>query len=114
MLNDSVIHPLSRLQRAAIQFRGGLIDAALFLFVMAPCLLIIGHLLGWSVGIEIRFDFMPFFLRALLLTMALMPLAYWGHFQLQEAMWRKAQNNWIAVVVGIVGTNFVVLPAPFS
>jgi len=107
MLNDSIVYPLSRLQHAAIQFRGGLIDAALFLFIMAPFLLMLGYLLGWSVGIEIRLDFMPFFFRVLLLIVALMPLAYWGRLQLQEATWRKAENNMVAVVIGMV--CFVIL-----
>jgi len=106
-LNDSMYYPLSRIQRALVQFRGGLVDAAIFLFIITPCLLIIGYLTGWSVGFEIRFDFMPFFLRVLLLTLVLMPMAYWGRLQLQEATWRKAENNMVAVIIGIVG--FVIL-----
>ncbi len=106
-LGGALSYPLSRFQRATVQFRGGLADTAILLLIASPCLLAIGHLAGWFVGYEIRFDFMPFFLRVLLLTLVLMPLGYWGRVQLQEATWRKTENKLVGLILGICG--FVVL-----
>jgi len=106
-LSDALSYPLSRFQRAAVQFRGGLVDSAIFLLIASPCLLALGHFTGWYVGYEIRFDFMPFFFRVLLLTLVLMPLGYWGRVQLQEATWRKTQNKLVGLIIGICG--FVIM-----
>jgi len=100
-LRDTLSYPLSRLQRAAVEFRGGLIDSAIFLLIASPCLFALGHFAGWYVGYEIRFDFMPFFFRVLMLTLVLMPLGYWGRAQLQEATWRKSQNILVGVIIGV-------------
>jgi len=102
-LNDGMVYPLSRRQRARVLFRGGLVDGAIFLFIVGPCLLVVGHLTGWFVGYEMRFDFMPFFFRVLLVTLILLPLAHWGRLRLQAATRRKSENTQVAVVFAIIG-----------
>jgi hypothetical protein len=102
-LYDAITHPLSRRQRARVHFRGGLIDAGIFLLLVAPGLFVLGHLMGWLVGHETRFDFMPFYLRPLLITVILMPLAHWGRLRLLAATRRKSENTLLGVVVGITG-----------
>jgi hypothetical protein len=102
-LNPAMAHPLSRRQLAAVRFRGGLADAAILLAIPGLGLFALGHLAGWLAGYEIRFDFLPFFFRVLLITLVLMPLAHWGQLRLQEATRRKSENTIAAVIFGIVG-----------
>jgi hypothetical protein len=92
-LNRVIAYPLSRSQRTRVHFRGGLVDGAIFLFIVGPCLFAIGLLTGWVVGYEPRFDFMPFFLRVLMITVILMPLAHVGRLQLQAATRRRAEHH---------------------
>lgn len=106
-LSGTLSYPLSRFQRAAVQFRGGLVDSAIFLLIASPCLLALGHFAGWYVGYEIRFDFMPLFFRVLMLTLVLMPMGYWGRVQLQEATWRKSQDMLVGLIIGVCG--FVIM-----
>jgi hypothetical protein len=107
-LSTALAYPLSRLQRARVLFRGGLVDAAIFLLVLSPSLLLVGHTAGWLVGYELRFDFMPFFFRALMVTLIVMPTAYWGRLRLQEARQRRSGNTLVAVILGIAGYMLVV------
>jgi hypothetical protein len=102
-LNNIVAYPLSRSQRAQVHFRGGLVDGAVFLFIAGPGLFAIGLLTGWVVGYEPRFDFMPFFLRVLMLTVILMPLAHVGRLRLHAATRRRAENTMLGVIFGVVG-----------
>ena len=46
---------------------------------------------------------MPFFLRVLLITLVLMPLAHWGRLRLLEAARRKFENTLVGVIFGVVG-----------
>jgi len=101
--NEGMSHPLSREQRATVLFRGGLVEGAIFLFVVAPCLFAVGQLTGWFVGHEIHFDFMPFFFRVLLITLILMPLVHRGRLQLHAATRRKAENGMVLVIFGVTG-----------
>ena len=102
-LGDAIAYPLSRLQRARVHFRGGLVDGAFYLLILGPFLFATGHLLGLLVGIETRFDFFPFFLRPLLITLILMPLAHRGRLALRHATRRKAENTLVGVIFGVVG-----------
>jgi hypothetical protein len=108
-LNDGMTYPLSRRQRAQILFRGGLVDMATFLLFVSPFLYAVGHLTGWLVGYELRFDFMPFFFRVLMVSLILMPLGHWGRFRLQSATRRRAGNTLVGVVFGITGFVIAVI-----
>ena len=66
-------------------------------------LTLLGLLRGWLVGYDLRSDFVPFFLRPLAITAIAMPLALWGHLQLQVAHRRKTENTLVAVVFGVIG-----------
>lgn len=112
-LNDSLTHPLSRRQRARVHFRGGLVDVGIYLFVVGPFMFAVGHLAGWFVGYEPRFDFMPFFFRVLLVVVILMPLAHRGRLGLQAAMRRRAENTMVAVGFGILGFGIAVSVGTF-
>ncbi len=46
---------------------------------------------------------MPFFLRPLLATIILIPLAQWGGLHLQVATKRKTDNTLVAVIFGVLG-----------
>ena len=107
-LNDAMAYPLSRRQHARVFFRCGLIDAAIFLLIVSPGLLVIGHFAGWLVGYGIRFDFMPFFFRVLLITLILMPLGYQGRLKLQAAARHKAENTMLVVIFAVIGFVAVV------
>ena len=75
-LSAGLHYPVSRRLKAQVALGGSVLDAAILLVVVAPLLWIAGHGAGLLVGIPPRFDYMPFFLRALLISMALMPFAY--------------------------------------
>jgi len=102
-LNEAMTYPLSRRQRAQVLFRGGLVDGANLLFIVGCALFVVGHVTGWLVGIEVRFDFMPFFFRVLMVTVILMPLAHWGRIRLQAGARRGAENAMIGVIAGVIG-----------
>ena len=102
-LGAGIAYPLSRRPHAEVSFRGGVVDAALFLCVLGPCLFALGHLMGWIVGYEPRFDFMPFFLRVLPVTVILMPLAHRGRPSLTAASGRRAGNSQAWMVFAIIG-----------
>jgi len=104
-LHAGLTYPLSRSGRARVHFRGGLVDNALFL-LFAAFVYVAGHLTGWLVGIEPRFDFMPYYFRALMLTLILMPLAYRGRLALLAATRRGAENTMLGVIFGV--TAFVI------
>jgi hypothetical protein len=108
-LGATLAYPLSRRQHAQVFFRGGLVEGGILLFIVAPCLFAAGHLLGWLVGYEIRFDFMPYFFRALMVTLILMPLAHRGRLALLAATRRRAENTMVGVIFGICGFVVAVL-----
>jgi hypothetical protein len=105
-LGDRLLYPLSREQRARVSFHGGLADAAILFLVLGAGLFAIGHVVGLLVGFEPHFDYMPYYLRALLVTLVLMPLAHWGRFRLQIARREKAELTIIGIVFG--GAGFVI------
>ena len=45
----------------------------------------------------------PFFLRALLVTVVLMPLAHCGRLSLRAASRRRDENTQVWVVIGVIG-----------
>ena len=96
-----------------MSFRGGIVDAALFLCVLGPCLFALGHLMGWIVGYEPRFDFMPFFLRVLLVTVILMPLAHRGRLSLVADLRRRVGNSQAWMVIAIIGFDLAVVVGAF-
>lgn len=102
-LHDAVAYPLSRLQRARVAFRAGLVDLGFLVLFLGLGLYVIGHLTGFLVGYEVRFDFMPFHIRVLLVTLVLIPLGHWGRLKLQAATRRKAENMLVAVSFGVTG-----------
>ena len=106
---SGMAYPLSRRQHAQVMYRGGLVDVSIFLFILAPALLAVGHLLGWLVGYEVRFDFMPYFFRALLITLILVPLAHWGRLTLWEATRRRSEHTMLGVIIGVTGFVLAVL-----
>ena len=105
----AIAYPLSRRQHAQVFFRGGLVDGGIILFIVAPCLFTVGHLMGWLVGYGIRFDFMPYFFRALMITLILIPLAHWGRLGLLAATRRKSGNTMLGVIFGVIGFVLAVL-----
>ncbi len=102
-LRDECVYPISRRLRARIAFRAGLVDVGVLLGILGVGLFALGSLTGRAVGIEIRFDFMPFFLHALLVTVVLMPLVHRGRIRLHAARRRKDENTQVWVVFGIIG-----------
>ena len=108
-LTAAIAYPLSRRQHAQVFFRGGLVDGGIILFIVAPCLFAVGHLMGWLVGYEIRFDFMPYFFRVLMITLILIPLAHWGRLGLLAATRRKSGNTMVGVIFGVIGFVVAVL-----
>jgi len=106
-LGSGLTYPLSRSQQARVLFGGGLVHAGIFVFVVAPVLLAIGYFSGWVLGYAPRFDFMPFFLRVLLVSVILMPLAHRGRLGSQAASRRRAANTMIGMIFGVCG--FVLL-----
>lgn len=111
--SHTMVYPLSRRQRARVMFRGGLVDAAIFLFVVSPCLFAIGHLAGWFAGYEIRLDFMPFFFRVTMVTLILIPLAHRGRLALQAATRRKSDNTAVGMIFGVAGFVLAVCAVTF-
>jgi len=105
---SGLVYPLCRRDRARVFFRCGLVDAAVLLFVVGLGLAVLGQTAGWLVGYELRLDFVPFHLRALLATVVLMPLAHWGGLRLRPARARKSPNTLAALIFGLVGFVAVV------
>jgi len=110
-LRDESVYPLSRRQRAGVSFRAGLVDVGFFLGVVGPILFALGSLAGRAVGIGSRFDFMPWFLRALLVTVILMPVVHRGRIRLRAATRRKDEHTQVWVVFGIIAFVTVVTVA---
>jgi hypothetical protein len=102
-LNGGIVHPLSRKQVARVSFRCGLVDGAILLLTVGLGWYLVGQLMGILVGIEMRYDYVPFYFRVLLVTLFLLPLAHWGRLKVQEAERKKFENTLIGVIFGIVG-----------
>jgi len=103
VLHAGLAHPLSRRRQARVAFMGGLVDIALLLVLMGGGLFLVGHAAGWFAGYEPRFDYMPFYLRALLIALIFQPLAHRGRLGLEAANRRRAANSSIALVFGLTG-----------
>lgn len=101
-LNERLIYPLSRKHKSDVMFNGSTLDMAILLLIVAPGLLLLGHALGWVMGFESRFDYMPFYFRVILITLVLLPLAYWGKLQVQTAAWRKDPYSMVGVSMGML------------
>jgi hypothetical protein len=112
-LSAGIAYPLSRRQRAEVSFRGQLVDAGFLLGVVGTCLFAFGSVAGWIVGYEPRFDFMPFFLRVLLVTVVVLPFAHWGRLGLLAASWRRAANSQVTLIFGIIAFDIAVLVGAF-
>jgi hypothetical protein len=107
-LNSALTYPLSRPQQAQVAFRAGFVDLALHLLVLGLGLFLIGHTVGLALGIQARFDFMPFYFRVLMVALILMPLGHWGRIRLQVAARRKAENTVVSLAFGVTGFVFAV------
>ena len=102
-LNGGIVHPLSRQQIARISFRCSLADGAMLLLTVGLGWYLIGQLMGFLAGIEMRYNYVPFYFRVLLVTLLLLPLAHWGRLKVQEAERKKFENTLIGVIFGIIG-----------
>jgi hypothetical protein len=108
-LNTTLAYPLSRRLRAAVTHRAALVDAGAFFVAVGATLSMAGIVAGWLAGYELRFDFVPFFVRALIGTLILMPLAHWGRLYLGIAIKRRTGDTLVPVILGVVGFVAVVL-----
>lgn len=100
-LAERMLYPLSRQQKADVLFAGGLFDIGIFLLIIAPLFFLLGHASGWVLGIESRLDYMPFFFRAILITLIMMPFAYWGGLQIRSAAWQKDPYSMVGISLGL-------------
>lgn len=100
-LAERMFYPLSRQQKADVQSAGSLFDMAIFLLVLAPLFLLLGHASGWVLGIESRLDYMPLFFRAILITLIMMPLAYRGRLEIRSATWQKDPYSMVGISLGL-------------
>lgn len=78
-----------------------MLDMIIFLLILAPLFFLLGHASGWILGIESRLDYMPFFLEAILITLIMMPFAYWGTLQVRSAAWRKDPHSMVGISLGL-------------
>lgn len=100
-LAERMLYPLSRRQKANVLFAGGLLDMAIFLLLVAPLLFLLGHASGWVLGIEPRLDYMPLNFRAILITLIMMPFAYWGGLQIRSATWQNDPYSMVGISLGL-------------
>ena len=100
-LFGNLLYPLSRRQKATVLFAGNFMDMAIMLLVIAPVMFVLGHISGLLAGVQPRFDYMPFFLRAMFITLILMPFAYWGGLQLRSAAWRNDPYSMVGISFGM-------------
>lgn len=100
-LSRSMLYPLSRQQKSTVLFAGSFLDMAILLLIVAPFMYLLGQLAGIAAGIQLRFDYVPFFFRAILITLIMMPFAYWGRLQMQSAAWRRDSYSMIGVSIGL-------------
>jgi hypothetical protein len=105
-LGDRLLYPLAREQRARVAFHGGLADAAILFLVIGAGMFVIGNGVGLALGFEPHFDYMPYYLRALLVTLVLMPFGHWGRFRLQVARREKSELTIVGIIFG--GAAFVI------
>ena len=97
MLHGGMRYPLSRRDLGRVAFAGSLADLALFLLLIAPAFYLVGLLTGWAAGFEARFDYMPYYLRVLLITLILMPFAYHLGLRFQLSTWRREVTSLVGV-----------------
>ncbi len=102
-LKTSMAYPLSRPALAVTTYRLGLVDTGVFFLVVFSFCFAVGHIAGWLVGYEVRFDYLPYFLQPLLATCILIPLAYWARLRLRLATYRRQENTLVALVFGVLG-----------
>jgi hypothetical protein len=111
-LKTSLLYPLSRSDRARVTFRAGLVDATTLFLAVGGGLLLLGQTAGWLTGHSVRLDFMPFFLRGLLGTVALMPLALGASLRIRTSGGRSSSDALVWMVLGLIG--FVVAVVTWS
>ena len=99
-LSERMLYPLSRRQKCRVRFIGSLVDLTILLFLVAPVLYLLGHATGWVVGIESRFDYVPYFFRVLLVTLILMPFAYWLSLLIGSPAIRQVNPSVVGIVLG--------------
>ncbi|MEE4219382.1 MAG: hypothetical protein V2I48_17355, partial [Xanthomonadales bacterium] len=96
-LTGNMLYPLSRQQKSRVFFTGSFLDMAILLLAVAPVMYVSGQLAGIAAGIQPRFDYVPLFFRAILVTLVMMPFAYWGRLQMHSATWRRDSYSMIGV-----------------
>ena len=117
-------YPLSRADRARLAFFGNLVTSALFLLVVGLGSFLVAQAVGWAVGLPLRLDFVPHFLRALLATLLAMPAVFWlrlrtGSFQdrppgergIVAIVWLIALWIWVGVWCFIITPQVLASPA---
>ncbi len=108
-LRTGMLYPLDRRQRACVAYRGGLLELAGYAALMSTILLVVGYLAGWLVGYEFRVDFIPFFVRPLLVTLILLPLVQYVGVRGSLARSREDVGSVAVLVTGVIAFAFVVL-----
>lgn len=111
-LSEKFLHPLSRRDRADLMFVGSFIDMAILLCILVPLLFLLGHGAGLLAGVQPRFDYLPYFLRVLLVTLALMPLAYLGGLRMRS-QWESEPYSMVGVSLGMAVFGAVVMGLVF-
>ena len=93
------------LKRKMILLSSGLIG--ILLVILAPGFYVLGHLTGLVAGVVPRFDYMPFFLRVMMVTLILMPFAYRWRLSIRGAAWKKDAYSMIGVSFGMAAFSVV-------
>lgn len=111
-LSEMFLHPVSRRQRADLVFAGSFIDMVILLFILVPLLFLLGHGAGLLAGVQPRFNYLPYFLRVLLVTLALMPLAYLAGLRMRSR-WEREPHSMVGVSLGMAVFSAVVMVLVF-
>lgn len=100
-LSEGLFHPLSRRQRADVFFNGGYLDLAILVLGVAPLLYLLGQGAGVVAGVTPQFDYLPFFFRVILVTLILMPFAYWGGLKLRSTAGQGDRYSMVGIALGM-------------
>ncbi len=97
-VEEARTYPLSRDDRCRLAFLGNLVTTLLFSLVVGLGCLLIAQSSGWAVGLPLRLDFVPLFLRALLATVVVMPAVSWIRLRTRSFRNRPAGERGIVTV----------------
>ncbi len=97
-------YPLSRADRGRIAFLGNLVTTTLFILVVGLGAFMIAQSAGWIAGLPLRLDFVPFFLRALLGTVLMMPAVFWIRLRTRSFLNRPAGERGIVTLLWLIAS----------